>query len=259
MYIDTHAHLYHERFDGDRHEMIERAFENGIDAVLMPAVDVPSIREAIELSKQYDGLYAMSALHPSETKDAAGDEFEQVRELCDHPQVVAVGESGLDYYWDRSFDDQQQEAYRWHIRLSIEKDLPLVLHNREASDDLVRILREEIEAAPGGDRLRGVFHCFVGPRWVADAAMELGFHVGLGGILTFKNSGVEDAIVDVPDNRLLLETDAPFLAPDPERGKRNEPSLLPHIAGKLADVRGVSVDDIANLTSKNARELFSIS
>lgn len=258
MYIDTHAHLYHERFDEDRHEMIERAFEERVDKIFMPAIDLPSIREAIELSERYEGLYAMSALHPSETNKATDEDFQRVREFCDHPQVIAVGESGLDYYWDRSFDEAQQEFYRRHIRLAIEKDLPLVLHNREAAEDLVDILRAEVQAAPNGDRLRGVFHCFVGPKWVADAAVELGFHLGLGGILTFRNSDVAEALEEAPDDRLLLETDAPFLAPEPNRGKRNESAFLPHVAEKLAEVRGQSVEEIAEITSRNARELFSI-
>jgi TatD DNase family protein len=256
MFIDTHAHLYHEQFDEDRHEMIERALESGIAAILMPAIDVASIRSAIALSEQYDELYAMAGLHPSATEEAGDAEFQTVRELCDHPQVIAVGESGLDYYWDQSFVDRQQEFYRRHIRLAIERDLPLVLHNREASEDLVEILREEIEASPEGQQLRGVFHCFVGPQWIAEAAMESGFYLGLGGILTFGNSDVAVALEGVPDDRLLLETDAPFLAPEPKRGRRNESSFLPHIAGKLAEVRGLSVEETAEITSHNARELF---
>lgn len=258
MFIDTHAHLYHERFDEDRREVIERARKRGVMKIIMPAIGVPSIHQAIALSKEYEGLYAMAALHPSETEEATESDMEAVAELCDHPKVVAVGESGLDYYWDRSFDDRQQDFFRRHIRLAIEKDLPLILHNREASEDLVAILREEREASSHPERLHGIFHSFVGPAWVAEAALELEFHLGLGGILTFKNSDVEEAIVDVPMEHIVLETDAPFLAPEPNRGKRNEPAFLPFVAEKLAEVKGLSINETERITTENAQGLFGM-
>jgi TatD family hydrolase len=143
MLIDTHTHIYHPRFDEDREAVVERAREAGVAYLFLSAIDVPSIHQALELCERYEGVYAMSALHPSETREATEADFEAVASLCDHPRVVAVGESGLDYYWDRSFDERQHDFFRRHIRLAIEKDLPLILHNREASEDLVRILHEE--------------------------------------------------------------------------------------------------------------------
>ncbi|MEM1270617.1 MAG: TatD family hydrolase [Bacteroidota bacterium] len=259
MFIDTHAHVYHGRFGEDREAMIERAFEAGVEKIVMPAIDVASIHEAIALSEQYEGrLFAMAAIHPSDVKEATEADFEAVVELCANPYVVAVGESGLDYYWDRTFDEKQHDYLRRHARLAMNLDLPLILHNREADADLVRILQEERAASETPERMRGIFHCFGGPASVADEALALGFHFGLGGTLTYKKSGAPAAIEHVPLDRLVLETDAPFLAPVPKRGKRNEPAFLPHTAAKLAELKGVGVEEVAKRTSETARSLFKI-
>lgn len=258
MLIDTHVHIYHDLFDADRHDAIQRAFDAGIERMILPAIDVPSIHAALELCERYVGLFAMSALHPSETGSATEEDFDEVRELCLHPKVVAVGETGLDYYWDRSFDAAQHASLRRHIRLAIETDLPLVLHNREAGEDLVRILREEIDATNPAKPLRGVFHCFGGPTELVDDVADLGFHYGIGGTVTFKNSGVDRIAADVSMDRVLLETDAPFLPPVPHRGKRNEPAYLTLVVEKMAEVRGLSVEEVARITTENAQRLFRI-
>jgi TatD DNase family protein len=206
----------------------------------------------------------MAALHPSETKEAEVVDFQAVVDLCERPEVVAVGESGLDYYWDRSFDERQQEFLRRHVRLAIETDLPLILHSRDKKDreevfeDLVRILTDEQEAHPQGERLRGIFHCFGGPPWLAEQAATLGFLVGIGGTLTFKNSGVDAVVRDVPMEQIVLETDAPFLAPTPHRGKRNEPAYVRLVAEKLADLKGLTVEEVARITTENAVRLFRL-
>ncbi len=265
MLIDTHAHLYLERFDADRGAVVARAREAGVTSVVLPAIDVPSIYQALGLCERYEGFYAMAALHPSETKEANEADFEAVAALCDHPRVVAVGESGLDYYWDRTFDGRQHDSYRRHIRLAVEKDLPLILHIRdkngrdEAHRDIVEILQDEKAASPQPARLRGIFHCFTGPAWVAEAARDLGFLVGLGGVLTFKNSGLDVLAADLPMEQIVLETDAPFLAPTPHRGKRNEPAYVRLVAEKLAEVKGLSVEEVARCTTENARRLFRLS
>ncbi len=257
--IDTHAHIYHKRMLDDQPAMIQRAKDAGVEIIVMPAIDVASIHDALALCDAYDGLYAMSAIHPSDTKDATDEDFEAVAAFCDDPRVVAVGESGLDYYWDRTFDAKQQDFFRRHIHLAIEKDLPLILHMRdkqgrdEVHRDMVAILKEE-----KADNLRGIFHCFGGPAWLIEEAAKLNFLLGIGGTLTFKNSGVADIVKDVPLSRIVLETDAPFLAPVPHRGKRNEPAYTRLVAEKLAEVKGVSLDEVAAATSANAKQLFGL-
>ena len=258
MLIDTHAHLYHERFDADREAAIGRARDAGVEVIIMPAIDLPSIEDAIELCRKHEGLYAMAALHPSETRDADESDLEAVAAFCDAPEVVAVGESGLDYYWDRSFDDRQHAFFRSHVRLAVEKDLPLILHNREASDDLVRILYDERKKLASPERLRGIFHCFTGPALLARMASELGFMIGLGGILTFKNSDLEDIVRDIPLSQIVVETDAPYLAPEPHRGGRNEPAFTRQVAEKLAAVKDVPIEEVARVTTANARALFGL-
>ena len=256
--IDTHAHIYLEQFAEDLEDVITRARDTGVETILMPAIDIPSIHQALELCDRFSGLFAMAAIHPSDTKTASEEDFEQVQSLCQNANIIAVGESGLDYHWDRSFDATQQKFLRLHTRLAISEDLPLILHNREAQDDIIRILKEEKERSEHPERLRGIFHCFGGPPHVVPDIMELGFHFGIGGTLTFKNAGVPDAINEVPMEAIVLETDAPFLAPVPHRGKRNEPSHVRLVAERLAEVRGMTVDAVAEITSQNAKRLFAL-
>ncbi len=258
MIIDSHCHLYHKRFDEDREASIRRAKDAGVGTIVMPAIDVASIEDAIALSRRHDGLYAMAALHPSETRTASDADFERVAAMCDEPEVVAVGESGLDYHWDRSFDEKQHDYFRRHIHLAAEKNLPLILHNREATQDLVSILHEEKKSLGEPVRLRGIFHCYTGPAPLAQVAADLGFFVGLGGILTFKNSGLAEIARDIPLKQIVLETDAPYLAPEPHRGKRNEPAYTRLVAQKLAEVKGMPVDEIEEATTENARRLFRL-
>jgi len=258
MLIDTHAHLYLDQFEEDRDAVIERAHEAGIRTIVMPSIDVTSMYQSVALCETHQGLYAMAALHPTETGTATDEDFEVVRAFCDHPKVIAVGESGLDYYWDRTFDDIQKDYFRRHIRLAIEKELPLILHNREATDDLVKILTEEWECAAHPEELRGIVHCFGGPTSVAAEVFRLGFLVGFGGTITFKNSGVADVAAGVPIEQIVLETDAPFLSPSPFRGKRNEPMNVRLVAEKLAGIKGISFDEVAKITSDNARRIYRL-
>ncbi|MEM6784228.1 MAG: TatD family hydrolase [Bacteroidota bacterium] len=265
MLIDTHLHLYHRRYDVDRPAVIERAMQAGVARLLLPAIDVASIQEALALCDAFPGrVFAMAGLHPSAVKEATDADFDAAAVLARDPRVVAIGESGIDYYWDRSFSEKQHLYLRRHARLAIDADLPLVLHNRDqknseaSSRDLIALLQEERAAHPLGERLRGVFHCFGGPKRVAEAVLDLGFHVGIGGTLTYKNSGVAEAIAAIPLDRIILETDGPYLAPVPHRGQRNEPAYVRVIAEHLASVLGVPFDEVARRTTRNAEQLFGL-
>jgi len=258
MLIDTHAHLYLDQFDEDRDAVLSRARDARVETIVMPAIDVPSIQQAVDLCEDNDGLFAMTGLHPSETDEATDEDFEAVKEWCDHPSIVAVGESGLDYYWDRSFDDRQQAFFRRHIRLAIEADLPLVIHNRDATDDILTILEEEHKRTDAPECMRGILHCYVDPPAVAERAWDLGFYVGVGGIMTFSNSEVDDYVADVPLDHIVVETDSPYLAPEPNRGDRNEPAYVRHVADALARIKDVPIREVEEVTSRNARAIYEL-
>lgn len=263
--VDTHAHLYLEPFAVDEAGVIERARAAGVRQIILPAIDVGTVHAALAMCDRYPGtLYAMAAIHPSAVQHTVERDLASVEALLADQRVVAVGESGLDYYWDRAWVEKQQAYLRAQARLAIEYDLPLVLHNRDrrgseaSSRDLVRILGEEKAAHPQGSRLRGVFHCFGPPKWLAREVMDLGFHVGIGGTITYRNSGVAQAIGEVPLGRIVLETDAPYLAPMPHRGRRNEPAYVSIVAEALARARGLSVAEVATRTTAAARALFAL-
>ena len=264
MYVDTHLHLYHDAYDADRDAVVERARQQGVTTLVLPAVDVASVGAALALSDRYPGVWAMAGLHPTYLADAAPDALDRVADALSDPRVVAVGETGLDYYWSRDHVEEQQASLRAHARLAAAHGLPLVLHNRDrdgseaSSWDLVRVLREVRETAPHGERLGGVFHCFGGPAWLATEVLDLGFYIGLGGTLTFKSAGVAEAVASVPLDRIVLETDGPYLAPAPHRGGRNEPAYVPLVAQRLAEARGLPVEEVAAATTASARRLFGL-
>ncbi len=258
MLIDTHAHIYLNTFDDDFEDVLDRARSAGVENIIMPAIDVRSIEQAIELCERHDGLFAMAAIHPSEVKEASDSDFARVEEMCGNPHVVAIGESGLDYYWDRTFDEKQHDFLRAHIRLAVDRNLPIVFHNREATSDLLRIVAEEHDRTAPSERLRGIFHCFTGSTEEAGHIWELGFYVGIGGMITFKNAGVADAVQHIPLECVVLETDAPYLAPTPYRGKRNEPAHLKLIAEELAEIKDAEPDYVAAVTSANAARVFQL-
>jgi TatD DNase family protein len=263
MLIDTHAHLYHARFADDLPAVVQLAHDAGVGLVLMPATDLATTHAALALCDRFEGLRAMAGIHPTSVHEAAAGDLAAIETLLADPRVVAVGETGLDYYWGRDREEAQRESLRAHARLALRSALPLVLHNRDVagsddcSRDLVRILREVQAEATGGQALEGVFHCFSGPPWLAAEVLGLGFHVGLGGTLTYKKGGVPEAIADIPLDRIVLETDAPYLAPTPHRGSRNEPAFVRHVAETLAALRGLSVADVEAATTATARRLFA--
>ena len=262
MLIDSHAHIYHRRLEDDLQGVVERARLAGVQKILMPAIDVPSISRMFSLCAEFGGLYPMAALHPSEVKAATPSDFAEIEKALADPRIIAVGETGLDYYWDRSYDAAQQDSLRRHTGYAMERDLPLVLHMRDKKGregvhrDIVAILREEGKRAP--TQLRGVFHCYGGPAWLADAASELGFMLGIGGTVTFPNAGVDALVKKLPMEQLLVETDSPYLAPVPHRGKRNEPANVVLVAEKIAQIKGVSVERVAQQTTENAQRMFGL-
>jgi TatD DNase family protein len=258
MLVDTHAHIYVDKFNDDFEPMLDRARAAGVTDIVMPAIDVPSIEHALELADRYEGLFVMAGLHPSEVKDATDDDYAAMETLARDPRIVAIGESGLDYYWERSFDEKQHDFLRRHIRLAAELDLPLILHNREATEDILDVLADERSRLSDPSRLRGILHCFTDGLTEAQRAHDLGFLIGIGGVVTFKNSGLAEALKDVPLDWIVLETDAPYLAPHPHRGKRNEPAYVSLVAERLAEVYDTSIDEVGQITSDNARKLFRL-
>lgn len=258
MLIDTHAHIYLDQFEADLDDVIKRAKQVGIKAILLPAIDLPSIEKALILKQKWDFIHVMAAIHPCEVKDATDQDFLKIEEWAARDEIVAIGETGLDYYWDTSYNIKQHSFVRKHIQLAARVNKPIVFHDRNASEDLVQIVAEEKAISPYPDRIRGVFHCFGGPENIAQAVLDLGFHVGLGGTYTFKNAGVPEAVSTVPLDRIVLETDAPYLAPVPYRGKRNEPSYILEVAQKIAAVRGIPLTEVERITTENAMRVFGI-
>ena len=260
MLVDTHAHLAADAFDADRDAVVARAHAAGVTRIVIPATDLASIDAALALCERYAGLYVMAAIHPTYVHEAPPDAVARVEAHLGDARVVAVGESGLDGYWSREHLDAQARSLRSHAELAAAHDLPLVLHNRdqEGSDEVSRRLLDTLHGVAAEAPLRGVFHCFGGPAWLTREVLDLGFDIGLGGTLTYKNSGVAEAVADVPLDRIVLETDAPYLAPTPHRGTRNEPAHTRVVAERLAALRGLTLGAIADATTRNAERLFGL-
>jgi TatD DNase family protein len=252
MFTDTHTHLYLDAFSEDRREMIQRALEAGVHRMLLPNIDSQSIQALTSLCQSYPGrCFPMMGLHPTSVKEDYRKELEIVRRNLDKQDWVAIGECGIDLYWDATYLEAQEEVFRAQIGWARSLGLPLVIHARDSFPELFRILDEEQDGA-----LTGVFHSFTGTRKDLDQALSYGFYIGINGIVTFKNSGLANVVQALPPERLLLETDAPFLAPAPHRGRRNESSYLVHVAAKVAEIFNLSLQELADLTSRNAENLF---
>lgn len=251
--IDTHCHIDEAAFDADREEVIARQRESGVEAMIVPGVNVASIETALAVCHAHRGFcYPALGLHPEDVKDNWQEQLTIVERAIreNRSKLVAIGEIGLDYYWDKTFKEEQQEVLRRQMELSKELDLPVILHNREATEDILHIVKEV-----GG---RGVSHCFNGSRETAQQILDMDFYLGIGGVLTFKNSKLAEKLDVVPLDRLLLETDAPYMAPVPHRGERNESRFMIHVVDKLAEVYNCSKEHIIEVTSANARRLFGI-
>ena len=253
MIIDTHAHLYFDRFDEDRDAVIRRASESGVKKIINIAVDLDSARSCVRLAEEYDGLYAAVGIHPNDAQLFDDETRDELKSLTEHPKVVAIGEIGMDYYWDKTPPALQEMVFRKQIQLAKDVGLPIIIHNRNAARDILNVLKSE-----GVEGLTGVFHCFSEDAVFANDVLALGFHVSFTGNLTFKNSTLPAVAKVIPLQRLLLETDCPFLSPEPRRGRRNEPAHVIHIAKKLAEIKGLTPGEICDETTVNAVKLFGL-
>ena len=255
MLIDTHAHLDDPRYDSDRDLMIRRARDAGVGRMITIGCDLSTSEAAVALADQYPCVYASVGVHPHEVKHMTAGWYGELRRLAAHEKVVAYGEIGLDYHYNHSPAAEQRDRFREQLQLARELRLPVVIHTREAQEDTIEILKKEWSPDLGG-----VFHCFSGDAWLAKDALDLGFYLSFSGILTFQNAGMlRDIAKTVPADRLLVETDCPYLTPVPHRGKRNEPAYVRHVAQTLADLfNGADVEAVAESTAANARRLFKI-
>ncbi len=255
MYIDTHTHLYSDSFKDDRDEMIERAFQASVNTFVLPAIDSTYTQSMWDLKEKYpESMHLMTGLHPTHVDlETIGAEMKHVKEELATKNYCAVGEIGIDLYWDSSTKELQKTIFAEQIQLAKQYDLPIVIHCRDAFDEVFEVLESEKSEA-----LRGIFHCFTGTIEHAKNAIELNLLLGIGGVVTFKNGKIDQFLNEIDLEHIVLETDAPYLAPTPYRGKRNESSYLIQVAEKLADVYNLPIEQIAEQTTKNAKKLFKL-
>jgi TatD DNase family protein len=249
--VDTHAHIYLPEFSGDRADIITNAREAGVKQILMPAIDSRTHGDMLALEAQFGECISMMGLHPCSVNADYQQELNLVKDHLDQRDFIAIGEIGLDFYWDTTFKDQQYDAFHRQIEIAIQKNIPIVIHSRNSTEECVEVVKQYKE-------VRGVFHCFSGNLEQAQQISSLNFMLGIGGVVTFKNAGLDKIISEVGINDIILETDAPYLAPAPFRGKRNEPSYLKFIIEKISAITGKSVQEIEAITTANARRLFDL-
>ena len=254
--IDTHAHLDFGRFKSDRERVIERAATAGVKAIINVGASLASSQAAVALAEAYPQIYAAVGVHPHDAKTLTGKLLEELRALASHPKVVAIGEIGLDFYRDLSPRDKQRQAFQQQLALASEIGKPVIIHDRDAHSEVMAILRRWIE---GDHQPAGVMHCFSGDLAMAQEAIELGFYISIAGPVTFKNARrLRELVRQLPLEKLLVETDCPYLTPHPHRGKRNEPAYVKLVAQEVARVKGLSLEEVARITSDNAQALFAL-
>jgi TatD DNase family protein len=252
MFVDTHSHIYSEEFSTDRDEVVSRAQHAGIDRVVLPNIDSASIKPMLDLTDSNPGyFFPLIGLHPTSVKEDFRKELEIIEYWLNKRKFYGIGEIGIDLYWDKTFLAEQLEAFRIQIDWAKQLKIPIAVHVRDSFTEVMEVLREKKD-----DSLRGVFHSFTGTVEQANQIIELGFKIGLGGIVTFKKSGLDSVVPEIGLQNILLETDSPWLAPVPHRGRRNECSYLPSIASRVADLHNIQIDKVAQVTSQNAQELF---
>ena len=252
--IDTHTHLYVEQFTEDRDVVVQRAIDAGVTRFFLPAIDASYYPAMFDIEKAFpEHIFLMAGLHPTHVKENYRDELEKVKKMLRSHRFYGVGEIGIDLYWDKTFLKQQQDAFNIQIEWAKEMELPVIIHCRDAFDEIFEILEGAYD-----DRLFGIFHCFTGTREQADRAISYGMKLGIGGVATFKNGKIDKFLNEIPLDHIVLETDAPYLAPTPYRGKRNESAYLPLIAQKLVDIYRMPIDEIAEITTRNAEKVFKL-
>lgn len=251
---DTHTHLYGEAFDDDRREAVQKAIDLGVKRFFIPAIDSTYTESMLALEKDFPGyMFLMTGLHPTHVKENFEEELAHVEEMLNKHTYYAIGEIGIDLYWEKKYLKEQQIAFRKQIQIAKKHKLPIVIHCREAFDEVFEILEEE-----KGDDLRGIFHCFTGTFEQAEKAISYNMKLGIGGVVTFKNGKIDTFLKNIDLKHIVLETDAPYLAPTPYRGKRNESAYIVNVLEKLADIHSVSNEEIALLTTENSKEVFGI-
>lgn len=252
--IDTHTHIYLPEFESDREAMLERARTSGVARLLMPAIDTTTHKWQLQLEAANPGTcISMMGVHPCSIKGNFKEELKTAGEYLSKQKFIAIGEIGLDFYWDKTFTAQQYEALHEQLEWALHYDLPFSLHSRQATDECIAVVREHQKG-----NLKGVFHCFSGTTLQAKQITELGLHLGIGGVVTYKNAGLDKVLEEVSLDSIVLETDAPYLTPVPYRGKRNEPAYLRYVADKIAAIKNTTAEEVANVTTANAEKLFRL-
>lgn len=261
MLIDTHSHIYLPEFEIDRAQMLEKAAKEGICKIIMPAIDTATHSAMLKVEKENSSTcLSMMGLHPCSVKENYEDELETVSGFLEQRTFVAIGETGLDFYWDKTFTTQQYAAFHKQIEWALHYDIPVVTHSRNSIDECISVIHEHQKAClpDRQGKLKGVFHCFSGNTMQAEQIIDLGFYMGIGGVVTFKNSGLDKVMETISLDHIVLETDAPYLAPVPFRGKRNEPSYLKYVIEKLAGIKNTSTEEIGKITTENAKKFFNL-
>jgi TatD DNase family protein len=254
MITDTHTHLYSSQFKEDQKEMIQRAKDAGVSRFFIPAIDSSYTESMLKLEENFpSNVYLMMGLHPTSVQENYIEELTHVKKWLEQRNFYAIGEIGIDLYWDKTFLKQQQEAFRTQIKWAKEKKMPIVIHCRDAFDEIFEILEEE-----KGDALRGIFHCFTGTKKQAVQAISYNMKLGIGGVVTFKNGKIDAFLNEIDLKNIVLETDAPYLAPAPYRGKRNESSYITNVVDKLVNIYGLSFKEISEITTQNSKDVFGI-
>ena len=251
-FIDTHAHVYSEELLPDLNQVMANAIGSGVNKIFMPAIDSHTLEAMLSVERAFpENCFAMMGLHPCYVKENVQAELDIVADQLSKRKFPAIGEIGLDFYWDKTFVSQQQLAFNTQMQWALDYSLPIVIHTRNAMGETIEAVKPFAKKG-----LRGIFHCFSGSKESAEQIIGMGFHLGLGGVLTYKNAGVAEAIKDIPMEWLVLETDAPYLSPVPYRGKKNEPAFIIEVAKKLAEIKNIPLHEVAEMTSKNAVKVF---